>query len=64
METMQRAQLFDNGEYIVIYVDMNTYLEKEVHKYIYSEFFLIIFTNFGQWDTEITNYPQSDRFSN
>jgi len=48
MDTMQRAQLFDNGEYIVIYVDMNTYLEKEVHKYIYSEFFLIIFTNFDQ----------------
>lgn len=45
---MQRAQLFDNGEYIVIYVDMNTYLEKEVHKYIYSEFFklfLLILTS-------------------
>ncbi|XP_019756594.2 receptor-type guanylate cyclase Gyc76C isoform X1 [Dendroctonus ponderosae] len=36
MDTMQRAQLFENGEYIVIYVDMNTYLEKEVHKYIYK----------------------------
>ncbi|XP_066155671.1 receptor-type guanylate cyclase Gyc76C-like isoform X2 [Euwallacea fornicatus] len=36
MDTMQRAQLFENGEYIVIYVDMNTYLKKEVHKYIYK----------------------------
>ncbi|XP_060527636.1 receptor-type guanylate cyclase Gyc76C-like isoform X2 [Cylas formicarius] len=35
MDTMQRAQLFANGDYIVIYVDMNTYLEKEVHKYIF-----------------------------
>jgi len=36
MDTMQRAQLFENGEYIVIYVDMNTYLEKENYKYIYK----------------------------
>ncbi|XP_030761809.1 receptor-type guanylate cyclase Gyc76C-like isoform X2 [Sitophilus oryzae] len=36
MDTMQRAQLFENGEYIVIYVDMNTYRQQEVHKYIYK----------------------------
>ncbi|XP_076266824.1 receptor-type guanylate cyclase Gyc76C-like isoform X1 [Rhynchophorus ferrugineus] len=36
MDTMQRAQLFKNGEYIVIYVDMNTYRQQEVHKYIYK----------------------------
>lgn len=37
MDTMQRARIFDKGEYIVIYVDMNTYREKEAHKYIYSK---------------------------
>lgn len=35
---MQTAQLFENGEYIVIYVDTNTYSEKEAHKYIWSQF--------------------------
>ncbi|EFA10586.2 receptor-type guanylate cyclase Gyc76C isoform X1 [Tribolium castaneum] len=36
MITMQTAQLFENGEYIVIYVDTNTYSEKEAHKYIWK----------------------------
>lgn len=37
MNTMQTSQLFEQGEYIVIYVDMNTYSEKEAHKYIWSK---------------------------
>ncbi|XP_050310178.1 receptor-type guanylate cyclase Gyc76C-like [Anthonomus grandis grandis] len=36
MDNMQRAQLFENGEYIVIYADMNTYLKKESHRYIFK----------------------------
>ncbi|CAG9761048.1 unnamed protein product [Ceutorhynchus assimilis] len=36
MGTMQTAQLFEQGEYIVIYVDMNAYLQKEVHRYIFK----------------------------
>lgn len=39
MNTMQTAQLFDKGEYMVIYVDMNTYSEKEAHKYLWSKIF-------------------------
>lgn len=35
MTTMQTAQLFENGEYMVIYVDM-TYSEKETYKYLWS----------------------------
>lgn len=37
MNTMQTSQLFEHGEYIVIYVDMNTYSEKEAHKFIWSK---------------------------
>lgn len=36
MNTMQSAQLFANGEYMIIYVDMNTYSPKEAHKYLWS----------------------------
>ncbi|KAF5306158.1 hypothetical protein FQR65_LT07434 [Abscondita terminalis] len=36
MNTMQTAQLFDNGEYMVISVDMNTYSPKDVHKYLWN----------------------------
>lgn len=35
MNTMHTAQLFDNGEYMVIYVDMNTYSMKEAQKYLW-----------------------------
>lgn len=37
MNTMQTAQLFEKGEYMVIYIDMNTYSDKEAHKYLWSE---------------------------
>ncbi|KAJ8964719.1 hypothetical protein NQ314_004684, partial [Rhamnusium bicolor] len=36
MNTMQTARLFENGEYMVIFVDMNTYSDKEAHKYLWS----------------------------
>ncbi|XP_018335565.1 receptor-type guanylate cyclase Gyc76C [Agrilus planipennis] len=36
MNTMQTAQLFDKGEYMVIYVDMNTYSSKEALKYLWK----------------------------
>ena len=39
MNTMQTAQLFENGEYMVIYVDMDTYSDKQAHKYLWSEYF-------------------------
>lgn len=35
MNTMHTAQLFDNGEYMVIYVDMNTYSERDAQKYLW-----------------------------
>jgi hypothetical protein len=38
MITMQTAQLFENGEYVVIYVDTNTYSAKDAHKYLWSKF--------------------------
>lgn len=37
MNTMQTVQLFDKGEYMVIYVDMDTYSDKQAHKYLYSK---------------------------
>lgn len=43
MNTMQAAQLFDKGEYMVIFVDGSTYTtNKEAHKYLWSK--LIIFS--------------------
>lgn len=38
MQIMQTLQLFDNGEYMVIYVDMETYSDKEAHRYLFSEY--------------------------
>lgn len=35
MNVMQSAQLFEHGEYMVIYVDMNTYSIKEATKYLW-----------------------------
>lgn len=37
MQIMQTLQLFDNGEYMVIYVDMETYSDKEAHRYLFSK---------------------------
>lgn len=37
MNTMQSHQLFDNGEYLVIYVDMETYSVTEARKYLWSK---------------------------
>ncbi|XP_045475600.1 receptor-type guanylate cyclase Gyc76C-like isoform X2 [Harmonia axyridis] len=36
MTTMQTLQLFENGEYIVIYVDTNPYSDKDAHKYLWK----------------------------
>nr|XP_018907598.1 PREDICTED: receptor-type guanylate cyclase Gyc76C-like isoform X1 [Bemisia tabaci] len=36
MATMQALQMFENGEYMVIYVDMNTYSLKDAHKYLWT----------------------------
>lgn len=38
MQIMQTLQLFDNGEYMVIYVDMETYSDKEAHRYLFSKY--------------------------
>lgn len=38
MMTMQALQLFDEGEYMVIYVDMMTYSVREAQKYLWSKF--------------------------
>lgn len=37
MTTMQALQLFDEGEYMVIYVDMMTYSVREAQKYLWSK---------------------------
>nr|CAH7756393.1 unnamed protein product [Callosobruchus chinensis] len=37
MNTMQTAKLFENGEYIVIYIDMNTYSDKQAYQYLWSK---------------------------
>ncbi|XP_065155987.1 receptor-type guanylate cyclase Gyc76C-like isoform X3 [Atheta coriaria] len=36
MTTMHTAQLFEKGEYMVIYVDKNTYSDKEAHRYLWK----------------------------
>ncbi|RZC33646.1 guanylate cyclase 32E [Asbolus verrucosus] len=38
MMHMQTSQLFEHGEYIVIYVDTDTYSEREAHKYIWKNY--------------------------
>lgn len=43
MMTMQALQLFDEGEYMVIYVDMMTYSVREAQKYLWSEPFFFFF---------------------
>jgi guanylate cyclase, other len=37
MTNMQALQLFDNGEYMVIYIDMETYSRKDAVKYLWSK---------------------------
>lgn len=39
MTNMQALQLFDNGEYMVIYIDMETYSVREAVKYLWSKCF-------------------------
>ncbi|KAG5888051.1 hypothetical protein JTB14_032859 [Gonioctena quinquepunctata] len=36
MDSMQSGKLFDKGEYIVIYVDKNTYSDKAAHQYLWK----------------------------
>lgn len=36
MTTMQALQLFDEGEYMVIYIDMRTYSEREATNYVFT----------------------------
>ncbi|XP_074026495.1 receptor-type guanylate cyclase Gyc76C isoform X3 [Leptinotarsa decemlineata] len=36
MDFMQNGKLFDKGEYIVIYVDKNTYSEKQSYQYLWD----------------------------
>lgn len=38
MTNMQALQLFDNGEYMVIYIDMETYSVREAVKYLWSKY--------------------------
>nr|CAD7464816.1 unnamed protein product [Timema tahoe] len=38
MTAMNALQLFDNGDYVVIYVDMMTYTTREARKYLWSEY--------------------------
>lgn len=41
MNSMQNQRLLDNGEYMVIHVDMMTYSPREAQKYLWSEYKLI-----------------------
>lgn len=47
MTTMNALQLFDAGEYMVIYVDMMTYSTREAQKYLWSAFILLHFSLFS-----------------
>lgn len=38
MLQMQANQMFENGEYIVIFVDLRTYSPREAYQYIWSEY--------------------------
>jgi len=37
MGTMQSLKMFEDGEYLVIYIDMETYDKKEAFKYLWSK---------------------------
>ncbi|XP_018562246.1 receptor-type guanylate cyclase Gyc76C isoform X2 [Anoplophora glabripennis] len=36
MNIMQSARMFENGEYMVIFVDMSAYSEQDVHRYLWK----------------------------
>jgi hypothetical protein len=38
MNTMHALQMFDNGEYMVITVDMETYSYRDAFKYLWSKY--------------------------
>lgn len=38
MNSMHGQRLLDNGEYMVIHVDMMTYSPREAQKYLWSEY--------------------------
>lgn len=38
MNTMHALQMFDNGEYMVITVDMDTYAYREAYKYLWRKY--------------------------
>jgi hypothetical protein len=38
MNTMHALQMFDNGEYMVITVDMETYSYREAYKYLWRKY--------------------------
>ena len=40
MNSMQNQRLLDNGEYMVIHVDMMTYSQREAQKYLWSKYIL------------------------
>lgn len=46
MSAMQNQRLLDNGEYMVITVDMMIYTPKEALKYLWSKFFFILNQHF------------------
>lgn len=45
MNTMESAQLFENGEYMVIFVDMMTYSPREAKNYLWSEYTHYCYSN-------------------
>lgn len=48
MNTMESAQLFENGEYMVIFVDMMTYSPREAKNYLWSKlnYILMLYINY------------------
>lgn len=57
MEAMDSLKLFQNGEYMVIFVDMMTYSSRESHKYIWTPEQLMRHKNCS----EVDNYQQRAR---
>ncbi|XP_044753115.1 receptor-type guanylate cyclase Gyc76C-like isoform X2 [Coccinella septempunctata] len=53
MTTMQTLQLFENGEYIVIYVDTNMYSDKDAHKYLWKH---DVFDTNNSCDSKLQEY--------
>ncbi|KAB0795504.1 hypothetical protein PPYR_12343 [Photinus pyralis] len=60
MSTMQTAQLFDNGEYIVISVDpMNTYSAKDAHKYLWNTHVFDKYTSCERYQKDFLKWARS-----